>query len=183
MATRITFNASDVHRNIARFKSRFPLAVVRSLNRAAVSARTLLVKEISKDIGIKSGTVRDRIAIQNANERTMVATVSVSGKRIPLIDLNAKGPEPSRGRGRGVTARNPGGAGRYPHAFIATVGTGGHRGVFQRRTRKRLPIRELFGPSLPHVFAKYIPQAAARGEEALVKNIQSELRFALSQGA
>ena len=63
------------------------------------------------------------------------------------------------------------------------AGIGQHRGVFERRTRKRLPIRELFGPSLPHVFAKFIPEALKRGEESLVKNLQSELRFALSQGA
>lgn len=171
--------AQSVAEIVRQIRERAPQAEVRALNRAAVSVRTLLVKNIAADTGLKSGTVRERISITNATESSKVARVSVSGKRIPLIDFGARGPEPSRGRGRGVTARNPGGAGRYPHAFIATVGTGGHRGVFERRTRKRLPIRELFGPSLPHVFNKFVPEAIARGEEALVKNLQSELSHAL----
>lgn len=179
----LNFNDAEVTQNIRRLQTQFPRAVVRSLNRAAVSARTLLVKNIAADTGLRSGDIRNEIKIQNATEANPMVTVSVAGKRIPLIKFNARGPEPSRGRGRGVTARLPGGAGRYPHAFIATVGTGRHRGVFQRRTRARLPIRELYGPSLPHVFGKFIPEAIKRGEEALVKNIQSELRFALSQGA
>jgi hypothetical protein len=97
---------------------------------------------------------------------------------------------PSRGKGRGVTARFPGGQGSYPHAFIATVGHG-HRGVFMRKNalaRKssgawslNLPIFELRGPSLPHVFRKYIPVGLARGQEQLAKNLASEFKYALSR--
>jgi hypothetical protein len=181
MAQRLVFkfNATEPDRNIARFLQRAPNAIRRALNRGAVSARTFLVKEIAKDTGLKSGEVRDAIKIREATAQNLTAEVSITGKRIPLIKFNARGPEPSRGRGRGVTARGPGLAGRYPQAFIATVGSGRHRGVFQRRTKARLPIRELFGPSLPHVFGKLIPEAAKVGEASLVKNLQHELAFAL----
>ena len=87
---------------------------------------------------------------------------------------------PSRGRGRGVTAKVGPSRTRYPHAFLAQMRSG-HLGVFQRVGRTRLPIRELRGPSIAHVFGKYVAVGIARGEEQLKKNLQSEFRFALRQ--
>lgn len=187
-------------RLIQRFKERFPAAIVRALNRSAVSARANMASNVAKDVGLKVGTVRDQITIQEATQAKFLARVAISGKRIPLIDFNARGPEPSRGRGRGVTARLPGGAGRYPHAFIARMRSG-HRGVFQRvgaqsigslgpgASRRRsvgawspnLPIYELRGPSLPKVFTKHMPEGLRHAHESLIKNLRSEIRFAMSQ--
>jgi hypothetical protein len=118
---------------------------------------------------------------------TPFARLKASLKRIPLFDFGAKGPVPSRGKGRGVTVKGK----RYPHAFIATVGSGRHTGVFQRRPganrrgpaphRSQLPIYELFGRSIGRVFIKFRPLGHARALEALAKNIQSEFQFALSR--
>lgn len=183
----------QVSRIIERFQDRYPKAVARALNRAGTSARALMGTLVAKDVGIKTGAARDQIKIDRATDTRHVVRLSITGKRIPLIEFRAKGPEPSRGRGRGVTAKLPGGAGRYPHAFIATVGTGRHRGVFVRvgaSTRvgtgawgKNLPIKELRGPSLPKVFEKFTPEGLARGQASLVTNLRSELRFALGGGS
>ena len=40
-----------------------------------------------------------------------------------------------------------------PHAFISTMPKSGHKGVFLRAGKKRLPIRELFGGSVYDLFA------------------------------
>lgn len=183
MAQRLVFrfNGDDAEKNIARALQRAPNGVRRALNRAAVSARTYLVKEIAKDTGLKSGDIRKEIKIREATTANLTADVSIQGTRIPLIKFNARGPEPSRGRGRGVSYRLQGRSNRLPHAFITSVGSGRHRGVFMRVTTKRLPIKERYGPSLPHVFGKLIPAAAQIGEAALVKNVQHELAFALGQ--
>jgi hypothetical protein len=131
------------------------------------------------------------------------AQCTASAKRIPLIDWDARGPYPSRGKGRGVStslrtsgvtaikARGKalgvggstgGGRGRYPHAFIAQMRSG-HRGVFQRGGTKRMPIFELFGPSIARVADKYTAAAAARGMDQLRKNLVSEFRYAMRSGA
>jgi hypothetical protein len=81
-----------------------------------------------------------------------------------------------------VSYRLRGSRGRIPSAFIATMASG-HTGVFARKTKKRLPIQELFGPSLGRVFAKYRPQGVARVLETFQKNFDHELAFAKSQGA
>jgi hypothetical protein len=63
-------------------------------------------------------------------------------------------------------------------AFIARM-LSGHRGVFKRRAVPRLPIVELFGPSLPRVFTR-ATIAAARTRlagELLAKNLAHEIQF------
>lgn len=162
--------------------SRAPLAMMRVLTRASGAAKTFMVREVSRDLGLKVATVRDQVRVEAPTRERLFASVSVSGRRLPLIDFRATGPEPSRGKGRGVRARMPGGAGRYPHAFIATMASG-HRGVFQRVARRRLPIRQLYGPSLPHVFEKYLPAGHDRAQESMLTTLESELKFRISEAA
>lgn len=179
----LKFNTSDVTRSVGQLKARFPNAIRRALNRAATSTKAVMASEIAKDTGLKVGTVKDQIHVQEATVTNFVARLSISGAPIPLYDFNAKGRLPSRGKGAGVRAKlPPPGKGTYPNAFLARMKSG-HIGVFQRTGKARLPIYELHGPSLPKVFTKYIHVGLARGEESLRKNLQSELRFAANVAA
>jgi hypothetical protein len=185
----LKFNTKDAERAMQRLRERAPQAIARALNRSAASARTAMVRVISQDTGISQADLRGtttrnrRIWTRDATATDQQVTVYATSAPIPLIDYRATGPEPSRGKGRGVRARLKGGAGRYPRAFIATMGSG-HRGVFERpRSSRRLPIYELHGPSIAHVWEKHAAIGVARGQEQLVKNLQSEFRFALRKGA
>jgi hypothetical protein len=180
-AVTLTLRSENAVRALARLRRDAPQRVARALNRAIVSTRTVMAPAIAKDMGLKSTVVRESMRVKEAHSDRFTASLEVSGARIPLIDFGARGPEPSRGRGK-VTAKVQGGRKAYPGAFIATMSSG-HRGVFLRSGASRLPIAELHGPSLPHVFDKYIPMGLARGEESLVKNLQSEFRFLLTQQA
>lgn len=171
---------TSVEQRLRALKVSIPMVVARALNKSIISARTQLVRDTAADMKLKVGDVRDRTAIREATSNQPVAKVMASAKPLPAILFNAKGPEPSRGKGRGVRANLPGSP--YPHAFIATVGTGHHRGVFMRKGKGRLPIRELHGPSVAHVSRKYAAAALARGREQLVKNLQHELIFAMRTG-
>lgn len=178
----IRYPADQIDRAMDQLGVRAPRAIARALNRAVVSARTVMQRGIASDLRLKVGVVREQLKIQNARPEALTARLSVSGARIPLIDFNARQLKRS-----GVRAKlPPPGKGKYPHAFIATMRSG-HRGVFQRRTRgpgsTRLPIDELHGPSLPAVFAKMTPKAIAAGEASLMKNMEHELAFELSQRA
>ena len=166
--------------------------IVRALNRSIASGQILAVRLIAQDMGLKVAMVRRFVMTHEASTGSLSATLFASAKRIPLIAFGASGPEPSRGRGRGIKSKLKGGAGRYPHAFFATVGIGRHRGIFERvgtdlrksvgAWSQNLPIRELRGPSIWQAFQKYIPEAIARTKEQLVKNIAHEIEFALSKG-
>ena len=173
----LRFKSEDAEFALRQLRASVPQGITRSLNRAAVSARAVMSTEVARDLGIKVGPVKDAIRIEEASSGQEHARVITTGARIPLIAFGARGPEPSHGRGRGVTAKIQGVRKTYPRAFITHVGQ--HRGVFQRRGRGRLPIAELHGPSVPHVFSKYADVGLKRGEETLITNLQHELRRAV----
>ncbi|MDP1570343.1 MAG: phage tail protein [Vicinamibacterales bacterium] len=151
-------------------------AGVRAMNRAIEAARTVMAREISKDLQLRVGVVREALRMQQASIARPEASLSGSRlKRIPVIDMGATGPFPSRGRGRGVSWRNQGRK-RDPKAFIAVMKSG-HKGVFKRVSKKRLGIIELRGPSLGHVFEKFKPVGMARLLEVFTQRFKHEYQF------
>lgn len=180
MSTSIRFDHTPAAGLGALVASRLAAATARALNRTAASEATAMARAVSADMGLKVTAVKAAIVIEKAAPNQFVARVVAKGKGVPLIEFGARGPEPSRGRGRGVTAKVGSGRAVFSHAFIGTMASG-HRGVFQRRTRQRLPIRELFGPSIARVFGRLSPLGAARRAEVLEKNLQHEITFALSK--
>lgn len=176
----LRFNTAPTLKALDRVAAIAPVASARALNRAIVSARAVMVRAIAADMHVKQGDVKDRIATYNASPEQLVAKLTASAQRLPLYAFGASGLNPSRGKGRGVSARVGAARSVYPHAFIGTMRSG-HVGVFERKGKARLPIRELQGPSVWHVFGKHVDEGLAAGRESLAKNLQSEFRFALSQ--
>lgn len=162
-----------------KFIDRFPReterAQVRAVNRGIKAGRTAGARAVAKDMGLRVGTARDRLELELARPGSPNATLRASRKRIPLIDFKGtSGPFPSRGKGRGVRSGLKGGRRQIPDAFITQVG--GHRGVFRRKGRARLPIVELKGPSIWEVARKKVREMAARAQEATAKELLRLLR-------
>jgi len=181
-----TSQAEILVREVPDFASK---AQVRAINRGISAARTVMVKAVAADTSLRSSTVREAMRLENASLNRVEGRLSATLKRIPLIEFRATGPEPSRGRGRGVSYKLSGGRGRLSSGFIATMRSG-HRGVFvrvgaERRSvgawGKNLPIVEQFGPSIGHVFAKYRPQGVARALEMYRTTFSYELNRLLNR--
>jgi len=185
-------NGAIVIANLRAFSPALTNIVVRAINRSITSARAAVVPAMAADLGLKQKDVRDALKFRKATWASPEARIAASLKRIPLIDFNARGPEPSKGRGRGVTYKLSGTRGRLEQAFIVTLRSG-HRGVFMRKAgsthksvgawSKNLPLdKEKKGPSLGHVFKKYLPLGLARAKEAMATNLKHELSFAWTGG-
>lgn len=170
-----------------------PRAATRALNHVLGTTRTLASRGIAQDLGLTRRAVDRSIETTRATFSRQIATLRVGGYqdargrftpsgRIPLVDFGARGPEPSRGKGRGVSYRLPTGRGRVERGFLATMQSG-HRGVFARKgAARRLPIIELFGPSPQRVFSqKILADAVRQGEAALEARLNHEINFILSQ--
>ena len=175
MRVEFKLDTSAVERELRRLADQMPAAIVRALNRTIGGVQTVMKREIASDIGIKVGTVASKLKISNASTMRLQASITASGRRIPLIDIvTGKPPEPSRGRGRGVSYRLGGQTRTLPSAFVARMPSG-HRGVFQRVAKPRLPIVELHGPSIVEVFKKKLPAGQKRAQEQLPKEIKSAI--------
>lgn len=195
----VTVDTSGITRDLNALGRRAAQALARGLNRAATSERAKLASDVAKDIGLKvsdigrdlSGESSRNVGVIRVDRATgasdrLTARIIASGPRVSLSKMGAKGPLPSRGRGRGVTLKGR----RYPHAFMAQF-RGGHIGVFKRvlpsqsksagAWSKNMPIHELRGPSLARVFSRKVEETAARREETLIANISHEVAFALSR--
>lgn len=182
----ITIEATGATRRaieVKAYPAKAATALMRALNRGIASARTVITRGIASETRLRQSDIRDALRMKLASKDRLEASLAASLKRIPLIKFNARGPEPSRGRGRGVTYSLKSGRGRHPNAFIATMSTG-HRGVFVRATRKRLPLaKELEGPSLGKVMEKYKPAAVDRANEVIRQRLGEELKFLETESA
>lgn len=145
-----------------------PQATVRALNKMADQVKVQSAREV-RDAGytLKVSEIKRAMKVLRAAPGNMRATVVASGKPIPLINYGArqtaKGVSVSVLKGRKVIAG----------AFIATMPSG-HKGVFVREPGAKhkkvgkgsqaswhaLPIRELYGPSIPDGLANKAVQAA-----------------------
>ncbi len=169
-----------------------PKAVMRAINRTLGNVRTAMTRAVAQSLGIKQATVRARLHTVHAHETRLQGQIWADAKPLPLLMFRARGPEPSRGRGPGVTASTP--TKRYPHAFIATMPSK-HRGVFERvpgqfmfRRKptwkswhaRRQAIRERREASVAAVFIHQERAGQVRADEQLPKNLAHEVQYLLT---
>lgn len=176
----IRFDAAKAIGNLESLKPRARRAVSRALNKTAANVRTAASSSIRRRRALSAKVVRDAMAIRRASPAKLVSSLVVTGKPIPLRDYKARQTK------KGVTAQvSPGKRKLISHrgnrAFIVQK-IGGH--VFAREGKERLPIKKLFGPSLPSTFVQEEVRTAwtATAREALPKRLAEEVRFELSKG-
>lgn len=156
VAVKVSTDHAALSRKLNQSVKRYPRAAAAGINKAAAGAFTLSVREIQADVGASSQkTIRKNLTLQKATgEKPEARLVAFSSKkdRIPIIEMK---PTP-----RTVTRRRPAIGVRYgaqrkviPGSFIARLRSG-HVGVFRRTSSARLPIVELFGPSVALVFSR-----------------------------
>lgn len=132
------------------------VAMPRALNKMIDQVKTGSARGM-RDAGynLKVSDIKKGLKVIRATSTRLVATVRASGRPIPLIGYGA------RPTAKGVSVSVLHGRKVITHAFIATMPSG-HKGVFIRVGNQHkkvnraggtvwsgLPIKELFGPSVP----------------------------------
>ena len=137
----------------------------RAINRVAKMARTEASKEIRKRYAIKKADVDPAIRLHGSTTRTLQAKIRVVGGKIPLIKFRISVLARRKGSPGGppvkVRVLRAGGSTRMRHAFYGVMKSG-HKGVYERDTRTRFPISELYGPSVPTMMEHPSTLAAIR---------------------
>lgn len=154
-----------------------PKATTRALNKTVKSVQSVAIKLIAKDIGIAQKDVRKSLYILKSKWTKPEASLIAGGQRIPIIGIKARQTK------AGVTYRSKGGGrGAIPGAFIAKMESG-HKSVFKRLTKKRFPLVQLYGPSIPKVFidSALIRAMENHTSERFSKILAHELKYELSR--
>lgn len=183
----VNADVKGVTASLTRYVGEQQKAVVRALNKTAMQARTAAAQEVrGAGYNIKSSAIKSSFSIQKASRGKLVAVLKSTGRPVALINYSAR-----QGK-NGVSVQVKEGRTVLRHAFIATM-QNGHKGVFERtgKTHKKvvrngkvqrtgLPIKELFGPSIPQSLANDAVQKALMKKirEKFPQILKHELAFA-----
>jgi len=150
-------------------------AGVRALNKTATQSRNFAQRETRKVINVKAATIKKAYWIKKAKigQQKPEAGVFVSYKPFPVSAFNGV-----RQTKKGVTVRLRKDKPRllFRRAFIRTVGSG-HKGVFRRKGKARLPIKELHGTGPQAVFIEKINAITSESDRILTRVYAKELDF------
>lgn len=178
----------DYTRTLGDMSRKLPVVLVRSLNSTIKKAKVDTSRAIGREVRLKQGDIKKGIQIRKASRGRMVAIMKLSKKRYGLIKFAAR----QLIKGVSFSIKRSGGRRRLRTAFRQTMPIRGHKGVFRRRktTTPRLPIVELFGPSIAGVFqggimnrlfgtSKMARQIKKLIRRNLVKNIDRQINSIL----
>ena len=172
-SVRIRQDTLEVDKMLRGLKNGSNRVITTALNKTAKNVEVVAVKSIAKEFGMLQKLIRPRnIKIYNARWRYLSAEIVAKGSRIPVSQLKPKEEE------RGFSYIGKGGKRTtITSAFEATMRSG-HNGVFTRSGRKRLPINEKHGVSVPFLFVKKQLTIAmdSRGAEMWEKNLDHALK-------
>jgi hypothetical protein len=182
----------DVEKRLGNMKAKAPLVVSRAINRAISNVKKNMGKETSSNYYISSGEVKKTVKVVKASKSSLKAAAISSGSGIALSKFKVNPGTPVRYRGKsrspsvykaGVKKSGVKALDGNPKAFIAIMKSG-HKGVFEREGRESLPLKQLYGPSVPQMVKnddvmKIINKDA---NETLQKRINVEINNVLRKG-
>lgn len=144
-------------------KQAVPKATVRTLNRVANSTKTASARHIAPQIGSRQAAVKRRIETRKSTFKRLWAVLVASDRPLKLIEfvVGSKKPTQQPGGKRGLVKAKAWGKTRtYRNAFIAPQKSGSSKtAVYMRKSGKRLPLKQLFGPGIMQLFKQRENQA------------------------
>jgi len=144
-----------LHHLLADMPKELPKVITRAINKVAKASYTRILSKISHEYAVSQSELKRRnVTLRKASYGNQIATIKIKGRRIRLLAFKAR----QVAKGVSYKIKKTGGRKRV-YAFMEspvggapTVMPSGHMGVFRRKGRSRLPIIELFGPSIPAMF-------------------------------
>lgn len=149
--------------------------LMRAINRSVPAAKTAASKEVRKEYVLKAAKINEATKITKATTSTLTAKIRWSGPMVNIANYKITPRQrPKRRTKRQMTVEiKRGQKSTYKGAFI-----GPNARVFRRTTKKRLPIKPIYGPAISHLMgAKPVTEAATkRAQEILDKRIEHEIK-------
>lgn len=186
-------SVEEIQRRLGNFKAKTPLVLSRAINRAISNVKKNMGKETSALYFISSSDVKNTVRIVKSSKSSLKAVAISSGGGIALSKFKVSPKTPVRIRGKSRSPRvyragvkKDGGVKPLdgnPKAFVAVMKSG-HVGVMERKTGKSLPIKQLYGPSVPQIVKneKIMTKINKEASETLQKRIDAEINNILRKG-
>ena len=147
-----------------------------AIKRAADSARTQAGRSARLTYEIKHGDVIKTIKMTRPRPSNLTAEIKSTGPVVKLLSFKVNPRTPRRRMKKAIRVSVKKGSNRtFDHGFVAKMGSG-HANVFTRTTKKRLPIKGRYGPSVPQMLGNesVIRQIEDRATEVLDNRLEHE---------
>lgn len=186
-------SVEEIEKRLGNFKSQTPLVLSRAINRAIQNVKKNMGKETSQLYYISSSDVKKTVKVTKASKGSLKAAAISSGAGIELTKYKVSPKTPVRYRGASRSPRvykagvkKSGGLKPLdgdPKSFVAVMKSG-HVGVFTRKGGKSLPIKQLYGPSVPQIVKNedIMTKINKEASETLQKRIDAEINNILRKG-
>jgi hypothetical protein len=183
----------DVEKRLGNMKAKAPQVLSRAINRAITNVKKNMGKETSSKYFISSGDVKKTVNVTKASKSRLQAAAISSGAGIALSKFKVSPGTPVRYRGKSRSPKvykagveKKGGVKPLdgnPKAFIAIMKSG-HKGVFERLSDESLPLKQLYGPSVPQMVKNEAIMKKINDEanETLQKRLNVEIENVLRKG-
>lgn len=198
-------NLSSAIQHLTGIKNGLPLAIMRAINRTLSGVKTDAQKAVKEHVTLPMKHIRPAFYVRKASKNNMAGYVAAAMNYKPaLIDYRVRPKTPYR-KARWLSVGRSGGSvweaggrrpkkgvsgqifsqGRrqvFPGSFVQEMASG-HVGIFRRTSKDRLPIRELFGPSVPDVLRQpdVLSAVEAKAQERLNARLDHEVQYLLSK--
>lgn len=173
----------DIQRQLGEYHNKAPTAISRAMNRAATNINSNIKKEVRKEYNIKAGDIKDNMEkpIRSTKNR-LKAEVRSIGRPIGLekFKVSPKTVNPKRKSPIKIGVKKDG-VKAVMGAFVADING---KKVFERTSKSRLPIRKLFGPSVPQMIGneEVRTEIERKGQETFQNRLEHEIGRILERG-
>lgn len=187
----ITSNVEErVSLILSGVKNGFPRAMKTAINKTTPEVRKEAASKVVETYAIakKNYNRYSKVRVQKATNTNLVGSISYAGGVIPLSKFKIRPGVPWTRSGRRPSIHKAGvlksgGLKGIPGVFTAQMQSG-HIGVFERVSKKSLPIKQLYGPSVTQMVGgdKVEPEIRTRAEEILDKTLEEQISKILKGG-
>jgi hypothetical protein len=156
-----------------------PKVVAHAINRSAEAARTQAARSAREIYNVQYKAILKTIKIQKAHPGNLQANVKSVGSPLSLIKFKVEPnrPQPKRKTPILVSVKK-GSRKPFEGGFVAQMGNG-HNNVFARTTKKRFPIKNFYGPSIPKMIGSDSVSRAV--EDRAMEILDTRLEHEISQ--
>lgn len=169
---------------LSEIKHDMPIDTAWATNRTLNYAKSLLAKDVNRRYRITQKDTKDSMSMIKANAGRPMGAIIVKGAPRPLINFRVTHPKKAAPKG----AQLRGGSTKPLikgdiKAFFATMHNKNgkdHFGIFQRQSAARLPIKQLYGSSVPTMIAGnkgIYKQAEKLIAEKLAHNLETRVQY------
>lgn len=183
----------EVQKRLGNLSHKAPSVIANAINRTTTNIKKTMAQETVKRYNIASGDVKKTITVNRATRANLqgaaiskaspvaLSKFKVSPNRKVTYSKGKPSPKVYKVSVEKGPASKP--LDVDPKAFIAEMKSE-HQGLFRRKTESSLPIKQLFGPSVPQMIKNdgSMERIQAEAESTLQKRIDAEIENILRKG-